>query len=219
MPLVYLIIAEQLKAKAWLSLAPQHSFVQFLDNHNNILNFETTNGNIVSTNWVLQSGFINANALKSKTYLDTLSQNQLYAQCLSDLLLGYLQKFGYDNYAEQISQRIMHVNPNNMTASIIEAKIKQSIAIHEIIAAGKPPAKDLPKYPKAYKAFLEMQAAFDKVDNLGYQDMPKDAYQTWLKSIEREKKKQESQELKRQMQREIQSLKKVKSTFINKPIN
>ena len=86
MPLVYLMIAEQLGAKAWLSLAPQHSFVQFADKDNRLIDFETTNGHIVSSNWMLQSGFINASALKNKIYLDTLSKKDLYAQCLADML-------------------------------------------------------------------------------------------------------------------------------------
>ena len=64
-----------------------------------------------------------------------------------------------------------------------------------------------------------MQAAYDKIDNMGYQDMPKEAYQKWLSSLDKEKKKQENQELKEKMQREIQSLKRVKYTFINKPKN
>lgn len=98
LPLVYLMIAEQLGAKAWLSLAPSHSFIQFMDNRGRLLDFETTNGNIVSGSWVAGSGYINGKALRNKTYLDTLSRRQLYARCLSDLLLGYLNKFEYDDF-------------------------------------------------------------------------------------------------------------------------
>ncbi|HLZ17139.1 MAG TPA: hypothetical protein VKQ08_08865, partial [Cyclobacteriaceae bacterium] len=51
LPLVYLMLAEELRAKAWLSLAPSHSFIQFMDNRGRLLDFETTNGNIVSGSW------------------------------------------------------------------------------------------------------------------------------------------------------------------------
>jgi len=214
MPLTYLMIAEQLRAKANLSLAPQHSFIQFTDNNNNLMNFETTNGNLVSPNWLQQSGFINSNALKSKTYLDTLNQRQLYAQCLSDLLLGYMDKFGYDDFAEQMRQRILQVNPNNTTANIIDANIKTQIALQQIKAAGNPKEKDLPNFPEAYQAYLNMQAAYDKVDGLGYQDMPKEAYQKWLKSIDQAKKKQETKEVQERMQREIEYLKKLKPIML-----
>jgi hypothetical protein len=219
MPLSYLMIAEQLGAKAYLSLAPQHSFIQFADNNNNLMNFETTNGNRVSPNWLQQSGFVNANALKSKTYLDTLNQRQLYAQCLSDLLLGYMDKFGYDDFAEQMRQRILQVNPNNTTANIIDANIKTQIALQKIKAAGNPKEQDLPNFPEAYQAYLNMQAAYDKVDGLGYQDMPKEAYQKWLKSIDQAKKNQENKEVQERLQKEIEYLKKLKPIMLKSTRN
>lgn len=209
MPLVYLMIAEQLGAKAYLSLAPQHSFIQFADNANNLVNFETTNGNLVSTNWLQQSGFINANALKSKTYLDTLSQRKLYAQCLADLLLGYMAKFGYDTFAESIHHKIVQMDPNNLSAAVIDANVKTQIVIQKISAAGKPAMKNLPNYPEAYQAYLAMQAAYDKVDGMGYQDMPKEAYQEWLKCIDRAKQLQSNKEIQERLQREIEYLKKI----------
>lgn len=216
LPLLYLMLAEQLGAKAYLSLAPQHSFIQFVDFKGNIMNFETTNGNLVSSNWLLQSGYINANALKSKVYLDTLSQRKLYAQCLADLLLGYESKFGYDDFTELIRQKIMQVNPDNMTANIIESNIKLQIAARKINEAGKPNESDLPNYPEAYQAYLNMQAAYDKIEGLGFQDMPPEAYQRWLKSIQQEKKKQETKEMQEKMKREIEYLKKVKTTITDR---
>src|SRR5690606_26465582 len=101
-----------------------------------------------------------------------------------DLLLGYLAKFGYDDFAEQIRQRIAQVNPNNMTALIVDAERKKRIAMQKIFAAGKPTEENLPQYPEAFQAFIAMQDAFDRVDAMGYQDMPEEAYQRWLKSIE-----------------------------------
>ncbi|TXJ24894.1 MAG: hypothetical protein E6Q24_15210 [Chitinophagaceae bacterium] len=214
MPLTYLMIAEQLGAKAWLSLAPEHSFIRFLDTKGNLLNFETTSGGLVSTNWLHQSGYINAAALKNRVYLDTLSQKDLYAQCLGDLLQGYLKKFDYDDFAEAMRQRMLQLNPQNLTALMIEANIKRVIAWNQILAAGKPSERDLPNYPAAYQAYLAMQAAYDKVDGMGFQEMPPEAYQKWLKSIEQEKKKQETLEIQRRLQREIEYMKKHKPQVI-----
>lgn len=216
MPLTYLIIAEQLGAKAYLSMAPQHSFIQFIDDNGNLMNFETTNGHLVTSNWMERSGFITSTAIKAKTYMDTLTQRQLFAQCLADLLLGYMSKFYYDDFAEEIRQKILQINPNNLTANIIDANVKTLIAQQAIKAAGTPKPIDLPKFPEAYKAFTNMQAAYDKVDNLGYQDMPKEAYQKWLKTIETEKRKQENRELEEKMKYEIKHIKKPKLNIINK---
>ncbi len=195
LPLVYLMIAEQLGAKAWLSLAPSHSFIQFMDNRGRLLDFETTNGNIVSASWVAGSGYINGKALRNKTYLDTLSQRQLYARCLSDLLLGYLNKFEFDDLAQEIRNAILRIDPSNITVLLVDANLKQSIALQEINAAGKPKPADLPKYPKAFKAYEQMRDAINRVNDVGYQDMPSDAYQEWLKSIEIEKKRLATQKL------------------------
>jgi hypothetical protein len=219
MPRLYLMIAEQVGAKAWLSLAPQHSFIQFADSKGKLLNFETTNGNLASSSWLAGSGFINAKAVKSKSYLDTLSQRQLYAECLAELLLGYLQKFDYDDLAEQMKQKILQTDPTNLRGWIIDAGIKRRIAFQKITAAGKPKEADLHNFPDAYKAYLDMKAAMDKVDDLGYQDMPAEAYQAWLKSIEQEKKKQANRELNGRLQQEIDQLKLLKSTLKPSKIN
>lgn len=217
MPLLYLSIAEQLGAKAYLSLAPEHSFIQYFNGQGDRLSFETTNGNIVSSNWMLQSGFINSAALKNKIFLDTLSQRKLMARCLTDLLLTYQNKFGYDDFTNQIKNKITQLDPTNITVSIIEENIATQAALQKIKAAGSPSLKDLPNYPDAYKAYEAMQASYKKTDDLGFQDMPKEAYQAWLKSIDKEKKKQETQEAQYKMQQEIKMLKKLKTKITIAP--
>lgn len=198
---------EQVGAKAWLSLAPEHSFVRFADARGSLVNFETTNANLVSNNWLTQSSYITAQALQNRIYLDTLSQRNLYAQMLGDLLLGYLKKFNYDGFAHEIQQRILQINPENLTALIVDANIKMQIAAAEIKRAGNPPEEKLPQYPAAYRAYLSMQQAYARVDDLGYQSMPPEAYQAWLKSFEAAKEKQENKELKEKLQKEIKLLK------------
>ena len=213
LPLVYLMIAEQLGAKAWLSLAPEHSFVQFMDSHGRLLDYETTNGNIVSGTWMAGSGYINAKALRNKTYLDTLSRRQLYARCLADLLLGYVNKFGYNDFAQEIKNRILEIDPSNITVLIVEANLKRTIAWQAIKAAGMPKPEDLSKFPKAFQCYQDMKAAINKLDDLGYQDMPSDAYRAWLRSIEVEKKRLATEKLQERVKLEARMQ---KSTFQNK---
>jgi hypothetical protein len=213
MPLLYLCLAETLGAKANLSLAPEHSFIQMFDNNGKRFSFECTNGNLVSENWLLQSGFINATALKNKTYLDTLSQRQLFAQCLADLAIGYQKRFGYDDFLQQIQQKIMQLDSNNLSGQMLNANIATVNAMNQIKAAGSPKPQDLPNYPEANKAYLQMQESYKQLDNTGYQEIPKDTYAAWQKSIKKEQQKQKTKELQQQMQREIEMLKKVKMTF------
>lgn len=216
MPRLYLMIAEQLGAKAWLSLAPQHSYIQFQAKDGALRSFETTNGYLVSPQWMISSGFINTKAIKNRSYLDTLSHRQLYSQLLVDLLWNYLRAFPYDDFADAIKQKALQVDSANMRALIIDANHKKELALQKIIAVGRPNPKDLPKYPAAYQAYLQSIDALRKVDDLGYQNMPLDAYQRWLQSIEIEKKKQVNKEMRDKIKREIQSLKQ-RSTLANKP--
>jgi len=216
MPRLYLLIAEQLGVKAWLSLAPQHSYIQFQGKDGGLRSFEPTNGYLVSPQWMISSGFINSKAIKNGSYLDTLSHRQLYSQLLADLLWNYIKNFPFDAFAETIKQRALEIDPTNLRVLMMDANHKKDIALRKIIAVGKPKPEDLPKYPEAYQAYLLSIAAYKKIDALGYQDMPPDAYQRWLQSIDQEKKKQTNIEMRAKMQREIQSLKR-RSTLINKP--
>ncbi|MDI3322372.1 hypothetical protein [Pinibacter soli] len=218
LPLIYLMLAEQLHAKAWLSLAPQHSFIQFMDGNNNLLNFETTNGQLVSSAWLQQSGFINANALRMGTFLDTLSSRRLYAQCMVDLLNGFIFRFGDDNYlAKEMTQKILKIDSNNLSANIIKANRLTANAMKKITEAGRPKLKALPNYPDAYDAWQQMQQAYEKVDALGYQDMPREAYNAWLKSINTQQQRQATKEAQQRMQQEMQRLKTLKVTVTNNP--
>ena len=182
MPLLYLCIAEQLKVKAWLSLAPQHSFIKFYDAKNNLSNFEATNGHIVSTNWLLQSNAISSVALKNKTYLDTLSSIKLYAQCLADFQLAYLAKNGYDEFSQTINNKILSLDSNNINALMYN----NNIATFKY----KQLQKQYKNTTAVTQALDELQKAQQKVNDLGYQDMPKEQYIQWLQSIEIEKAKQ-----------------------------
>jgi hypothetical protein len=195
MPMLYMILAEQLGAKAYVSFSPQHMFIRFKDDHGSLYNFETTSGHVVSNAWITQTGFITARALQNHTYFDTLSSPRLYAQILVDLLLGYMKKYPYDGFAETIRQKIISIDPDNLTALIIATNISRQIAEQELAAVGYPPEKDLIDYPAAFTAYNNFKALYGKIDNTGYQEMPPEEYQRWLQSIEKAKAKQEMKEL------------------------
>ena len=217
MPLHYLCLAQELGAKAYLSLSPQHSFIQYFDEHNYRYNFETTNGNLVTQTWLMQSNFVNATALKNKTYLDTLSNKQLYAQLLGDLLNVYVYKIGYDNNSDNITGQILKIDPNNLTALISSSNLNTYIATEKLKKAGNPPVAQIPNFPEANAAYQKMLQGYDRIDQTGFQDMPKDEYQRWLKSVDEEKKKEENKKVQQRVKAEIEMLKKLKMKFINKP--
>lgn len=212
MPLLYLIVAEQMGAKAYLVLAPEHSYIKFTSGDGNLYNFETTQGKPVTDNAIIMSGFINATTIKNKIYLDTLSKKQLIATCIFDLTQGYAMKYGYDQFTESANQRTRNIDPNNIMALMMQADMKTNEMRLAAQKAGNPPVNKLPEYPTLYKLYHEMHDLYAQIDQTGYQAMPNDVYQTWLKSLQESKRQQESQELRELIRKK---LKLPKSTFRN----
>jgi len=184
MPLLYLIFAQEINAAAWLSLAPQHSYIKFPDNTGrNILNFETTQGAPVSNDWLMESGFINSMAIRNGIYLDTLGKDELYSTLLSDLALGYTNKFGYDAFFESIVDTILKLNPKSIQGLMLKSDLLIPLVNTELKKAGNPPIEEIRKYPSANKYYSLLMELYDIIDNLGYQNMPKESYEAWLTSL------------------------------------
>jgi hypothetical protein len=200
MPLLYLAIAEQLNAKAYLSLAPEHSFVRFSDGDGSLYNFETTTGAIVSDNWMVQSGYITTAAIKNRIYLDTLTQKQLLALCINDLAIGYIYDHGFDGFAETALKYGLPLDPGGIQGKIILSNFwaaKTRKAIQYLNLATKEQFEQSPIAKAMQRHMLE---TYDIIDGLGYQKMPKDAYAAWLQSVNDQKEKQDQQQLQQRLQ-------------------
>jgi hypothetical protein len=211
MPLMYLAIAEQLDAQAYLSLAPEHSFIRFDDGDGSMYNYETTNGSIVSDNWMVQSGYITTAAIKNKIYLDTLSQKQLLAMCMYDLAMGYIYDYGYDGFVETALKYAMPLDPNGIQGNIMlsnfwAAKTRKAIGYQQI------KTKEQFEQNAIAKAMQrKMLQTYDIIDGLGYQKMPADAYAAWLQTVNEEMEKQDQ----KMLQQHLQYLMKKSKVTIN----
>ncbi|MFT3947176.1 MAG: hypothetical protein QM763_09405 [Agriterribacter sp.] len=217
LPLLYLCIVELLGGKAYLSLSPNHSFIQHFDAGGSRYNFETTNGNHVSESWMMQSTFVSAAALANKTYLDTLSGRQLYARVLGDLLLEYREELGYDAVTNAIIQKIQDIDPGNMAALMAQANIA-TVELDDILReSGYPPPDQINQYPGIEQAYYKRQAFYKKIDDKGFQEMPPEIYQHWLRSMDEETQKQQSEQEYKKLLQELKKLKNVKPTLKNTP--
>ena len=103
LPLLYLILCEETGAEANLAYSPSHSYVKFKDSSGNWHNLELTNGMIVSDAHIVGSGYITAEAIKNKLYMEPQTKRQVVAQCISDLAMGYVHKYGYDSFIKKFS--------------------------------------------------------------------------------------------------------------------
>jgi hypothetical protein len=198
LPLLYLILAEEIGAKAQLAYSPNHSYIKFQDDNEKWHNVELTNGMMTTDAFVLQSGFIKAEALQNKIYMQSLNQRQLLSHMLFDLAKGYAVKYCYDSFVEKVINKALELDPNNINAHMVKSNyltlkfryVENQLGINEQNYRQK-----LSQYPQAREIFIERGQQYAIIDNMGYEDMPAEAYEKWLGSLQEAKQKQESQQM------------------------
>lgn len=190
MPLLYLILAEEIGVEAWLSCSPSHTYIKVEDGKGNMMNYETTNGHYTTDVFVQSSGYVKAEAVRSGIYMDTMSRKEVIAACLADMAKGYAIKYGFDNFVINCIEKSLEYSPNNVYAMQIKSDYQTSLFFYVIDQLGRPPVERLPEFPKAYELFLKMHEVYGQIDELGFEEMPQDAYERWLKSFDAEKRKQ-----------------------------
>ncbi|THF52836.1 hypothetical protein E6C50_01090 [Flavobacterium supellecticarium] len=197
MPLLYLILANEIGAEAYLSLSPNHSYIRFPDDNGKWYNIELTNGMFSTTSYILQSGYIKSEALQNKIYMQNLSRKELMAQQLVDLAQGYIRKFGYDEFIAEIITKALQLHPNSINANMIKANLDTARFQYVMKQLNINPldTKQLQQigyFPKAVELLNMVNEQYNTVDNLGYEPMPAEAYQKWLQAMKNTEQKQEN---------------------------
>lgn len=128
-----------------------------------------------------------------------------------------MKKIRYDYVSDHITQKIFEVDSTNLTALMMQARLYHFMYQAYLEDANIPPQSDYSKHPKLNEAYQQLQYYTQKIEQTGFQLMPREAYQAWLKSLEEEKQKQQNKLEQERLQREIKRLKGIKSTIINSP--
>jgi hypothetical protein len=144
-------------------------------------NTELTSGTFPVDAWIITSGYVPVDAVKSGIYMDTLSNQQSIALCVLDLAKGYEhQTHNYDDgFIIKCCNLSLQYFPLNVQAILLKAETLKRV--YEKQAAAKP--------GEAKETYDQMQALYIKLLDLGYQEMPDKMYQKWLQSIQKEKVK------------------------------
>jgi len=186
MPRLYLILAEEIGAEAFLAFSPNHSYIKFKDEDSNWYNVELTNGIFTTNSTILQTGIIKAEALHSGLYMREQTKKELLSQLFADLALGYTRKFGYDEFANEIIEKALEINPNSLNALLSKSNyngLKTKFVFQQIGLNKHNADYKMQQYPKAYETFKTMIDLYNKIDELGYEVMSDQDYQKWLASL------------------------------------
>ena len=188
MPQVYLALAERLGATAYLTFAPNHSFVKYVDNKGHIQNYEPTSNWNISDKWYQDNMFISQQAVRSGIYLNMIDTKQVVANCMIDLATEYIRTMPFDDgsFLKECVNTAMLYYPkwNNIFGYFIlstyhKCQLRNYLVQHHI-ANGH----DLANYPDAMK----LQAAIDQneaaIKGLGYTKQPLSLYESIMQEHE-----------------------------------
>lgn len=190
LPLLYLILAEDMNINAFLAFAPNHSYIKFGNAHLSF-NFETINGTFVSDKWIVGSGYVSSTAIKNHIYLAPLSKEQVISQCLIDLALGFENFVGKSDFTIRCANSALQYFPNNINSMLI---ISNYIVAQFANIAKKydfPEESEYHKYPELKKQFDEVVAYELQVERSGYIKIPPEQYECWQQTANEAKQQEE----------------------------
>jgi rRNA maturation protein Nop10 len=181
LPLLYKILADELGVEAYLAYSPSHSYIKYKDEQGKFRNYETTNKHEVSNTWVMASGFVNASAVKSRVFMDSISNRKLVANCLSDLASGYIHQFGYDEFVIYCANTALKYYPESGSAHALKSNYITHDLSREFKKAKNPPLQNLAKtHPELAGKLEYLRAFYEKMDVMGYTTMADDDYTKWI---------------------------------------
>ncbi|MDR1346860.1 MAG: hypothetical protein LBJ63_00280 [Prevotellaceae bacterium] len=192
MPLYYLILAEAIEAEAYWSFSPRHSFVKIKDEKGIWYNMELTCSAILSDAHYMNSGYIKAEAIRNRLYLEPLDKQQIIAELLIDLAKHYHARFGLDDFYLQCADAAAKYLSCDINAIMLKTIYQESLTLYlaELMET-KTPEIMKQKSPEAYNHYIKMQKLYKQIDDLGYEQFPDELYVKWLNYIAQQKEKAE----------------------------
>jgi len=188
LPYLYKIIADELGATCWLSLAPNHIYIKNRCKKVGWYNTELTSGEFPIDAWITTSGYIPVKAVQTGIYMDTLSNQQAIALCVLDLAKGYefQSKNYYDGFIIKCCDLVLQYHPVNVQAMLLKAETLKRIYEKQKAV----------KNSEATETYNQMEQLYIKMYDLGYREMPEKMYMQWLRSVTEQRNKYGNKQLK-----------------------
>ncbi|HMK59131.1 MAG TPA: hypothetical protein VK462_08745, partial [Nitrososphaeraceae archaeon] len=101
---------------------------------------------------------------------------------------------GYDSFVKRCTDLALAYYPNSITAHQINANYFKTLSNFVVYqySVKKINKAQFNGDQQAQTIITSAKGAAKKIENLGYSEMPAEAYEAWLKSIQRESYKQQS---------------------------
>jgi len=181
LPYLYKIIADEVGAKCWLALAPNHLYIKNYSKRDGWFNTELTSGEFPIDAWLTTTGYINLASIQNGLYCDTLSNQQSIALCALDLAKCYEKETHnyYDGFILQCCDLVLKYHPVNVQALLLKAETTKRIYQKQ----------KQENNPEAQNTYIQMEQQYIHLYDLGYREMPEKMYKEWLLSIKTQRDK------------------------------
>ncbi len=187
MPMLYKILAEEIGAESFLALGTNHLYIKHLDEQGKWVNIELTNGHFSSDSWMISSMDISAESIKKGVYMKDLTMRESIAFCMEELGYAYYRQYDYDNFSVLSCDTALKHFPNLMTALMHKSNTIRHFGLTYLKKYGK---KKSLYIESNYKTFKELEV---RMEELGFREMSQDKYEAWVRSMEEERAKINSQ--------------------------
>ncbi|MBD2770406.1 hypothetical protein IC235_21175 [Hymenobacter sp. BT664] len=180
LPYLYKMLADETGAQTWLSLAPNHIYLKQHNRKDGWYNTELTSYTFPVDAWLTASGYISRETIISGIYMDTLSAKQNVVLCLVDLAKGYERRVGpvvAEPFVSKCTNLALRYFPHYINAQLLQAETLRRKFERQT------------SKPEAQQVYAAMEAAYTRIFETGYREMPPQMYADWLQSVKTEKQK------------------------------
>jgi len=205
LPLLYLILAKELGIQANLALSPNHSYIKFQDKTGYWHNLELTSHALVSDQFIQNSGYISAEALRNNLFMQPLTEEEVIGNCISDLAMYYGQAFGPEEFVKKAATLSLALNKRSITPHLILNNyyiMNTEYVIAQFKRLGLTPNHFI-NDPKSQQLVAQVEGFQNYIQNVGYRDMPPEQYEAWLRSVDAAQNKQQHQQKMRSIMGQI----------------
>jgi hypothetical protein len=193
LPYLYKILADELGATCWLSIASIHIYIKNRSQKEGWYNTELTSGEFPIDAWIATSGYVSIDAIRNGIYMDTLSNQQAIALCILDLAKGYeFQTKNYDDgFILKCCDLTLKYHSLNTQAMLLKAETLKRLYEKEI-------KENATNSETTYK---EMEQLYVRLFELGYREMPDKMYAQWLQGVVKQRNKYGNRKIKEALNR------------------
>jgi len=187
LPVLYKILADELGAEAYLSLTPNHTYIKQWNDKTGWYNTELTSGRFPYDAEIKNNIYIKHEAIVDGVYMDTLTVKENISYAITDLVQGYIKKFGYDDIETPLRwlDAALVYYPDFPNAIILKSELLKKR--YEKLAVEKGEKNVLkPKDIELKEKFEELEKSYYSVHQVGYRRMPIEMYLNWLYKVRKD---------------------------------